>query len=169
MGKIKKRKLIFRGGYAIFELLFYIAFFSVLSVVMINSLLAMTKSFKETGIQAELAQSGAIMERISREIRQAKDISSISATSLELDGFNSSGDPEKKKFSFSEGNVEFFEGGVLVGNLNSPKIVVAGLNFVEISTNKSKAVKAELSIRSLNDTSLRIRDFYDTVVLRGGY
>ena len=61
-----KNKLSAQRGYAILELLFYIAFFAVLSLVVINSLIVMTGSFKDNIAQAELIQSGGIMERISR-------------------------------------------------------------------------------------------------------
>src|SRR3989338_8033873 len=99
MGKIKKNKIVpdsasgaqiapealsGERGYAILELLFYITFFSILSLVVINAMITMTKSFRETAIQAELIESGSIMERMEREIRQALSINSIVANDLKL-------------------------------------------------------------------------------------
>jgi len=67
--KIIKLKIKnFKKGYAILELLFYISFFTVLALVVINAMIAMAKSFRETAIYAELDQSANIMERMSREI-----------------------------------------------------------------------------------------------------
>lgn len=159
--KNKKRK----QGYAILELLFYIAFFSILSFVVINSMITMARSFKETTILGELVQSGNIMERISREIRQANGINSISANDLVLN----TGTNKTVEFLFSNSNAQFLEDDIFTGNLNTSNIIVAGLTFNQITTVKGKAVKVVLSVRSANDTSGRIYDFNNTVVLRGSY
>src|SRR3989344_9269338 len=81
MNKFFKKK---NSGYSILELLFYIAFFVTFSLFVINAMIMMTKSFKETSIYGELAQGGVILERIGREIRQADNISSISVNDLIL-------------------------------------------------------------------------------------
>lgn len=147
-------------GYAVLELLFYIAFFVTLSLVVIDTMITMTKSFKETSIYAELEQGGTIMERISREIRQASSISSISATDLKLNTV---------EFKLLGSDLQFLENNVFTGNLNTPNIIVTALAFTQINTAKGKAVKIVLSFRSSQDNLSRIQDFYDTVVLRGDY
>ena len=168
--KIAKLKIEnYSRGYTLVELLFYIAFFSILSVVVIQSLVTMTRSFKETSIQAELVQSGTIIERISREIRQAYDISSISATNLGLASTDSAGANKTVEFLLSGTSLQLLENSVLTGNLNTPTIVVTDLSFTQITTLKGKAVKIALSFRSENDTLNRVQTFYDTVVLRNGY
>src|SRR3990167_7990033 len=166
--KIIKLKIKnFKKGYAILELLFYISFFTVLALVVINAMIAMAKSFRETAIYAELDQSANIMERMSREIRQANSISSISPTNLIL---NTKDDNDKTvEFKFVSPNIQFWNDGSNVGDLNSPKIIVTGLTLTEITTAKGKAVKIVLSIRSVNDSLSRTVDFYDTIVLRGSY
>ena len=156
MIKINKQK----NGYAVLELLFYIAFFTVLSSVVINAMITMTRSFKETTIQAELVQSGNIIERMSREIRQASDITSISSTDLKLNAV---------EFKLSGSDIQLFENDIFVGNLNTPNIIVTALAFTQITTAKGKAVKIELTLKSANDTSDNTKDFYDTIVLRGNY
>lgn len=158
-----------KNGYAILELLFYVAFFSILSLVIINAMIIMSKSFKETSIQGELSQSANIMERISREIRQAHEINSISSDDLKLDTTDSAGAEKMVEFALLGGNVEFFEKNILVGNLNSSSITVTDVVFTEIITEEGKAVKILLTVKSKNDSSDRTVDFYDTVVLRGSY
>ena len=168
--KNRGRKVLSEAkGYAILELLFYIALFSILSLVVINAIIIMTRSFRETAIQAELVQSGIIMERMSREIRQAYDISSISANNLKLNTKDNTGANKTVEFLLASSNVRFLENGILVGNLNTPNIVVTNLTFTQMTTVKGKAVKIVLSFRSSNDSLNRIRDFYDTIVLRGDY
>ena len=156
-------------GYAILELLFYIAFFAIISLVVINAMITMTKSFRETSIQGELVQSGVIMEKMSREIRQAYDISSMSGSDLNLNSTDSGGASKTVEFLLSGSNLQLIEDSVLTGNLNTPNIVVTGLTFTQITTNKGKAVKILLSVRTSNDALNRTVDFYDTIVLRGDY
>ena len=46
-----------KQGYATLELLFYIALFTMLSLVVIDAMIIMAGSFRETSIQAEFVQS----------------------------------------------------------------------------------------------------------------
>ncbi|MBI3305822.1 hypothetical protein HYZ82_01660 [Candidatus Nomurabacteria bacterium] len=157
-------------GYAILELLFYMSFFLVISIVVIDSMIIMTKTFKETSIQRDLTQGGVIMERISREMRQAYDISAISASDLTLNTTDIfSGADETVQFLLSGSDIQLLENAALTGNLNLPNVAVAGLSFTQITTVSGKAIKILLTVRSTNDALNRTADFYDTVVLRGSY
>ncbi len=164
------RQKNFKSGYALLELLFYVVFFVTFSLIVINAMIVMTKSFRETSIQGELAQSGAILERISREIKQAYSIDPAStADDLKLNAKNDAGANKTVEFLLSGSNLQLLENSVLTGNLNAPNIIVTGLTFTQITTVKGKAIKIVLSIRSSNDSSARVQYFYDTVVLRGSY
>jgi hypothetical protein len=165
MNKINKKE----NGYAVLELLFYISFFALLSLVVINAMVTMAKSFRETEIQSEFLRGSAIMERISREVRQANSINTISGSSLKLNSTEEDGDPKTVEFSLSGSNVLLLENNILTGNLNTPNLNVSTLSFTEITTTAGKAVKIILSIQSTHDIQARVVDFYDTVVLRGSY
>ena len=158
-----------KGGYAVLELLFYIAFFVVLSLVVINAMLIMARSFKETSIQAELVQSGTIMERISREIRGAYGIDSFSPTDLVLDTKDNNNLNKTVEFKLLNSNIQLLENGTLTGNLNTSNIVISNLTFTQITTPQGKAIKVFLTLSSSDDPSGRVSNFYDTVVLRGSY
>jgi len=158
-----------KAGYATLELLFYIALFAVISLTVINAMITMAKSFKETAIQAELVQSGTMMERMSREIRQAYDINSIGTADLVLNTKDSGGANKTVEFLLAGSNLELLENGALTGNLNTPNIAVTALNFAQITTVKSQSVKINLTLRASDDPSNRPVNFYDTIVLRGNY
>ncbi|MES3032336.1 MAG: hypothetical protein V4699_03805 [Patescibacteria group bacterium] len=168
MYKINKKNKK-ENGYALLELLFYVSFFAVLSIVVINSMILMTKSFRETTLQAELLQSGGVMERLSREIRQANNITSISGSDLKLDTTYGAGVAKTVEFALSGTDIHFLENDILTGNLNTPNIVVTGLTFTQVTTTVGQAVKITLSVRSSNDSLNRVVDFYDTIALRGIY
>ncbi len=163
----KKSKI--KSGYTILELVFYITFLSIVTFVVINSMIIMAKSFKETSIQAQYVQGGNILERISREIKQAYDINSISASDLVLNTKDSGGANKTLEFLLSSGDVQLIENGTLTGNLNAPNITVTTLSFTQITTTEGKAVKVSLTLKSDDDTSARLINFYDTLVLRGSY
>ncbi len=169
--KIPKLKIKnYEKGYAILELLFYISLFAILSVLVINVMLTMAKSLKETATQAEWTQGGVIMERISREIRQSYGIDPAStSTDLKLNTKDTGGANKTVEFLLSGTDLQLLENNSLTGNLNTSKIAVTTLSFTQITTTKGKAVKVFLTIRSTNDTQSRTQDFYDTIVLRGDY
>lgn len=157
------------SGYSLVELLFYISLFCIITIAMINSFITMSKAFRETSIQADLVQSSSIMERISRDTRQAYGIFSIGASDLKLNTRDELDNLKTVRFVLSGSDVQLYENDVLIGNLNTPNIQVTSLSFTEITTTLGKAVKINFSIRSTRDQIGRIEDFYNTVVLRGNY
>ena len=157
------------SGYALLETLFYIALLAIFSIAIVNAIIVMTKSFKETAIQSELMQGGAIMERITREIKQAKSISIISANDLKLNTEDSAGAAKTVEFLLSGANVQLLENDALSGNLNTSNLAVSNLTFTQIITANGEAVKVSLTFSSTHDTLSRSHDFYDTIALRGSY
>ncbi len=157
------------SGYALLETIFYIALFAILSIAVIDAMITMTKAFKETTIQAELMQSGNIMERISREIRKAYNISSITTNSLKLDSMDDAGVNKTVEFSLLGSDIRLLENDVFTGNLNTLDITVVSLVFTQINTTRGVAIKIVLTVKSNHDSLERNESFYDTVVLRGDY
>ena len=160
-----------KRGYTLLEIIFYIAIFSVLTLVVIDAIIVMTKAFKETSIQTNFVQSSTIMERISREIRKATGINSINnnGNNLILDTKDDAGDNKTVEFLLSGSDLQLKENDILIGNLNTPNIIITNLSFTQITTTKGLAVRVIFSARSSKDGSGRIEDFYDTIVLRGKY
>jgi hypothetical protein len=162
--KLKNQK-----GYAMLELLFYISFFAVLTIVVINAMISMTASFRESTVYTETLRSGNVMERMSREIRQADSISVIVGSTLGLNTTDVNGDPRTVQFSLSGGDVNFTEDGTLVGSLNPAGIQVSGLSFTDITTTEGRAVRIVLTVVAENDKHARSVEFYNTIGLRGSY
>lgn len=161
--KIKTR------GYTLIELLFYISLFFILTITIINSLITMTRAFREVAIYTDFIQSSMIMDRISREIRQSYEISSISATSLKLNAKDESDAEKTVEFTLFDYNMRLFENDVFVGNLNAINIQVTDLLFTNVTTSIGQAVRVSLSVKNTKDPTGRVEDFYETVVLRGSY
>ncbi|MEI7809932.1 MAG: hypothetical protein WCI41_00020 [bacterium] len=164
-----KKNIQNQKGYSLIEMLFYISIFCALFIVVINSLIIMTKSFKQTSVNGELVQSGTIMEKISHEIKQAYDINSISSTSLVLNTKDASGNNKTVQFNSSGDDILFTDNGTLVGALNNPNIQISNLSFTQISTLQGKEVKIFFTVNAIDDAQNKTYDFYDTVILRGTY
>jgi len=167
MIKLQKNKK--KYGFAVLETILYISFFAILSIVVINSLITMMKSFKEIKIQSELIQGSSIMEKISREIKKANSINSITSNDLKLDTKDDNGVAKTVRFVFLNNDINFYENDVLKGNLNPVNVIIDDLNFIQITTVKGNAIKIILTTGVVNDLQNRTEDFYDTVVLRGDY
>lgn len=164
-----KNKIKNNSGYAVLETIFYIVLFAILSIAVINALITMTQSFKETAMYGELMQGGDVMERMSRDIRNAYGINSITSTSLKLNTKDTAGVNKTVEFNLSGNDVRLLENDSFIGNLNTANISITNLSFTQINTTKGSAIKILLSLRSNHDALNRIQDFYTTVVLRGDY
>ncbi|HNW71342.1 MAG TPA: hypothetical protein PKZ36_01475 [Candidatus Paceibacterota bacterium] len=165
-----KKNIKTKKGATILETVFYIVLLLVISITVINAMIIMTKSFKETKIGREVIQSGEIMEKISREIKQAYQINSLeNQNTLILNTKDEAGNEKLVEFAFSGENITLLENGSLIGNLNNSNIIVENLTFNQITTTEGKAIKVVLTVRSKNDNRNRNYDFYNTVVLRRNY
>ncbi len=158
-----------KGGSAVIELVFYLSILAILVLVVINAMIMMTKSFRETTIHASLGSGASIMERMSRQIKQASSITSLTATDLVLAAKDLNGADISARFVLSGSNIAFSENGSSLGNLNSANLTVSSLSFTQINTSKGTAVKIFFTVGSTSDPLNRTVDFYNTVVLRGDY
>jgi uncharacterized protein involved in exopolysaccharide biosynthesis len=157
------------AGYAVLELLFYISFFVLLSFVVINAMIVMAKSFRETEIYTGLIQSSTMMEKISRELRQADDFSFASGV-LVVNTKDDSNNPKTITYTYASPNIQVSD-SVLgsLGNLNASNIAVINFSFTPITTARGKAAVILLTVKDNDDASEREVDFNNTIVLRGDY
>ena len=163
-------------GTTLVELLVYVAIMAVLSVLIINSLITMFKSFSETRSNRDLLESGTlVMERMSREIRGANSadagvsVFGSSPGTLKLNTTDSGGAAKTVQFSVSSGALQFTDNGTLSGNLTAANISVSSLIFNQITTAHGTAVKVSVTLTDTRSTNSRSANFYDTVIMRGAY
>ena len=167
--KINKNK-----GYSLIEIVVYLAIFSALSVLVINSFIVILGSFNTTRANRDLLQSGSkTMERLSREIRQAESVDLVNSTLgsspgvLQLNSRDSAGTAMTVRFAIASGNLNLYENGTLVDNLVTENISPTSLIFRRITTTNGDAVKIELTVQ--DTSSSKTENFYNTVILRGTY
>lgn len=164
-----------KGGYSLIEIVIYLAIFTTMSIVVINSFIVVLSSFSAIRSNHDLLESGSVsMERIAREIRQAKNIDIVNSSVnggeyLQLNSTDSSGNNMIIKF-IKEGNaLNLYKNGTIVGNILNQNIIVNSISFYRIATSNSEAIKIQMEIEDTRGKSNKIQNFYNTVVVRGGY
>lgn len=168
-----KRSLILAQGFSIIEIIIYLAIFTVMSIVVINSFIIILSSFSGIHINYEFLNSGSMaMERISREIRQSKNIDmthSVFDSNSSIIRLNDTDGSSYIDFYRNGNNLEISKNGTEVGSLLTQDIIITKLEFNHIITTNSEAVKIEIDLQNTKSKINRTEKFYDTVVLRGGY
>jgi len=164
------------NGYSIVEIIVYLAIFAFMSIAVINSFIVVLGSYSNTRTNRDLLESGGtVIERISREIRQAKGIDVVGSTLssnpgvLQLNSITSAGVSTVMKFSVSSGALNLYQDGTLVGNLLGQNVSVTTLIFRRITTSNGEAVKVELTLQDTRSKIAQSVNFYNTVILRGAY
>jgi len=171
---LKRENLVW--GYSLVEIMVYLAIFTALSVLVINSFIVILSSFNITNMNRKLLESGVVsMERISREIRQAKNIdianSSLGSSPgiLQLNSTDGSGNSMIIKFIDENGNLYLYKNNTLQGNLLGQNVTITSLIFNRISTTQGEAVKIKVTLQYSGGHKTKSENFYNTVILRGSY
>lgn len=163
-----------QNGFSVAEIIIYLAIFTMVSILVINSFITITKSFSITHTNRDLLESGITsMERISREIRQASSIdlieSDLSGGVLQLNSTDKDNNPIIIKFSKESLILNLYQDDILSGNLLGQNIEIDNLIFRRIVTTESEAIKIEMTIHDTNSKTNKSANFYNTIILRGGY
>lgn len=171
------KKLNFLRGYSLIEVIVYIAIFTSISILVINSFIAILSSFKNTEANRRLLESGSlVMERMTREIRQANSIDLINSTigsnpgTLQLNEEDSGGNSIFVKFKKeNNGEIDIYRNNNSGENLLSSQVLATSLIFRRITTTESEAVKIEMTLNYTNGSIVKNEKFYNTIILRGSY
>jgi len=168
------RKINYKSGYSLVEIIVYVSILAMLSVVVVNSFIVVLNSFKTTKINRSVLESGfSTMERLSREIKQANtivDVNSVFGSNpgiLEIKNTNFNNVVTTYTFKLNNEVLELYENGSLIGPLNNTNTKVTFLVFKKIDTLKGKAVKIEMTIKDTKE--IKTESFYNTIILRESY
>jgi Tfp pilus assembly protein PilW len=170
------KKTNFTPGYSIVEIIIYIAVFSVLVTVVMNSFIVLTSFYNQNRTHHDLLENGnSVMERLSREIRKANSVRTGTSTFgtspgvLDLENFVDVTTSTYVKFGSNNGTLDLYINNTNIGNLLAPNIEVESLIFRKITTTNSTAIKIELTLKDTKDAKNLVEKFYSTIILRGGY
>ncbi len=158
-------------GYSLIELVIYIALFVVISIVIVQSLVFVMKTYANARSFRALQQNGElVMERITREVRQSNTVSTASSVfgvtpgTLVVSGLTSGGSAYTDTFSVVNGAVQLSTTGV-ISTLSTNEVVVNALTFWNITTANSDAIKVRLDLTTVK-APIVSKSFYSTIILR---
>jgi hypothetical protein len=157
------------SGDTLVEIIFYVALFAILAVVLLDVMISMTGFFMKTMTNGDIVQGSSIMENVSRDLKQANNFSFVSNV-LTINTKDDSSNPKTITYTYSSPNIQITD-SVLgnLGNLNTPSVAVNNFNVTLINTLRGKAAQINLTIESNRDAESYPEDFEDTVILRGSY
>lgn len=170
-------KLVKRNtGFTLIEMIIYVVILGIIAVLAINSSLEMTKAYVNLRVSRDMnASATAMLERMTREIRGASDIDLAQSTlganpgRLTLNTKDAVGADTTVEFYWENGLIKVKEGGVAKGALMTPSTQASNFIVRTLSNDNSKAIKIDLTVAATRGNVSKIRNFYNTIVLRGSY
>lgn len=161
-------------GFTLVEMVIYVAFFTLLSVLAIEATMIAMKSFYALRITHNINQSATVaLERMSREIRNAYDIDTTQSTlntnpgRLMLKTKDGGGANTTIEFYTSGNQIRAKEGGIDRGSFMTKNTTVTNLIFRQSTTTNSKAIKIEMTLHDTHGIIQKNSNFYNTIILRG--
>lgn len=160
------------------ELIIYAAILAIISVLAVNAILIMTKSFGSFKASRALNVSvRTALERMIREIRLANSLNSgesvfdanpgrlvLNTVDQEIEN------PATMEFVLGNNAVKYRKNGASLEQLTGAEVQVNRLIFRKIqNASTSLAVKVEMTVSAGQGVSQKTENFYATAVLRGGY
>lgn len=157
-----------KRGSSLLEIIVYLAMFTVLSTVIVNSLLISMRLYKDARTNREFTEQGSLaMERISRSVRSASAVNVASSTLGTSPGvLVLTNGTSTTMFDVSSSALRLTENGAVSGNLTAGRISVSSLIFYYYSAT-STSVKTD--IRLTDSVSGRSESFSTTNILRNAY
>ena len=165
-----------KGGFTLIELLIYTGILILLVAVVGSTLLSMGRAYRSLVAEQAVESAGRVgLERMARETRNAHGIDLSGSTfgtspgQLSLSTIDEDGTPIIVQFFLSGESLHVREGGLDQGPLTGTATRVTNLIFRKITTEKSTAVKIEMTVESGTSSAYHVRSFYDTSILRPSY
>ena len=160
-------------GYSLVELVIYVSLMAIIILVVVNTVLSFTKTYKEVGALRIVEHSGEdAMERMTREIRGATSIDNANSTLGTSPGVltlisGPSGATKVTKFYVQNYILKMDINGSYYGPLSLSNASVTSMTFRDLSSGISHAVKLDLTIQGTSGTITKTKTYHSTIILKG--
>lgn len=165
-----------KRGYTLVEMLIYVTILAFLAAVLVSGIVLLIRSFGEVRAVRNLADAGgAALERITREVRQAKSVDGANSLfnqtpgRLKLNTIDGAGSPTTVEFTVTNNVLTVQTGSGAVGNLLPAHLLLSSLIFRQLATTTATAIKVEAALQDDRRPNVSPINFYTTAVLRGSY
>ena len=160
-------------GYSMVELLIYVSLMAVIILVVVNTVISFTKTYKEVGaLRAVEHSANDAMERMTRDIRAASTITNAYSTLGTSPGVltivaTANTVSTTTKFYIQNNILKMDINGVYYGPLSLSNAQVTNLVFNDLNSGISHAVKIDMTIQATVGTITKTKTYHSTIILRG--
>jgi Tfp pilus assembly protein FimT len=156
------------NGFSLIEMLVYIAVLVFMLVIIVAAVFSIARSDRLIRSVRDIENSAVlVMERITREIREAD---SVSLASSVLDSHPGKlvlqGESGNTEFYFSSGRIFVKENGVELGALTAASVKVTSIKFTRFASSTVEGIRTELTLESGTSTYYRTQTLYSSAVIR---
>ncbi len=159
-------------GYSLIEMIIYVALMSIISLLIVNTVLSFTKSYR-TVSTLRAVESSALdtLERLSRDIRGATVIDDANSTFNVNPGVltltqSIGGISTTTRFYVQGGVMKVDVNGTYIGPLTSRGSAVQSLIFTKLNNGVSTGVKIDLTVTATSSTITRTKNYHTTILLK---
>jgi len=165
-----------RRGFSIIETMVYVALFSALSIVVVESIMNMTSAFGTLRMYRDINDTAIhAMERVTREIKWAgtvdvgQSVFASSSSGIFLNSTDSAGNPKTVEIVAENGDLRILENGVDTGSLVSGNTEVNAFVLYYITAGSTSIIKIELTLSNVLGREEVEKIFYNSAILRDSY
>jgi len=155
------------------EMVIYVAILSIVTVVIANTLVSFSRSYRDLLALRLVDHSGIdAMERMTRDIRFATSINLVGSTLGTSPGVltivrTTNSISTTTKFYIQNSILKTDVNGSYFGPLSSSGATVTNLVFSKIDNAISKAIKIDMTVSATVGTATKTKSYHSTVILKG--
>lgn len=160
-------------GFSLIEMLVYLGVLTIIFVVVINTLLSFSGSYRALSVQRIVEHSAVgALERMTRDIRNATSIDTANSTFGTSPGVltiitTQNSVSTTTKFYVQSGTLKVDVNGTYVGPLTLSNVTVTSLIFTNLTSAHSSAVKIDLTLFGRLGTTTKSLPYHSTVIIKG--
>lgn len=156
---------LYKKGFSLVEMLIYVALLSVIFLLIVQTVLSFTGSYRQLAANRALEHTALkVMERITRDIRGASDVSVSSGTLTLI--HSSNGVSTTTQFYLENQTVKMSINGTYYGPLSIASAPVTALIFTVLTASDSEAVKIDMTAQGKSGPVTRTKSFHSTIIAK---
>ncbi len=156
-----------KEGYSLLEMLIYLTLLTVIFIVVINTVLSYTGSYRNLAALRAAEHTGIdAMERMTRDIRKAVTANTSIAGQLTLTE-TTSGISTTTRFYVQNNVLKVDINGVYSGPLSVSNSTVSSLTFATATSTNSTIVKIDMTVNGISGPVTKTKLYHSTIILKG--
>lgn len=157
------------GGFTLIEALVYIALLVAISLLMVNTILSFTDSYRKLGALRIAEHAGAdAMQRMVRDIRAAASVDAANSTLGSTPGvLTLTNTGTTTKFYVQNGTLRVDVNGTYSGPLTVNGSSVTSLTFTQLTSSSTSAVKIDMVLTGTTASVTETKQYHTTVIMKG--